>query len=71
MKPTQISQITLTHQVKYGLKQAGYYPLSKGAWIYIDPEIIPHNWHSVCDDFEVTPNAKGAYLAVMGIKEVL
>jgi len=47
----------------------GYTVLPKGGWIYINPEIIPHDWDDLCKDFGVDPSAKGAYLCVAGFKE--
>lgn len=47
----------------------GYTVLPKGGWIYINPEIMPRDWDDVCSDFGLDPNASGAYLCIVGVKE--
>jgi hypothetical protein len=47
----------------------GYDVLPRGGWIYINPEIMPHDWADVCKDFGIDQSAKGAYLCVVGVKE--
>ena len=47
----------------------GYTVLQKGGWFYVNPEIIPHDWHDVCKDFGIDESAKGAYLCILGVKQ--
>jgi hypothetical protein len=54
---------------KKQIEDAGYTVLTKGGWFYVNPEIIPHDWHDVCKDFGIDEGAKGAYLCIVGVKE--
>jgi hypothetical protein len=54
---------------KKEVEKAGYDVLPKGGWIYINPEIIPHDWHDVCKDFGIDESAKGVYLCIAGVKQ--
>lgn len=56
--------ITEDEVLKYG-----YTVLPKGGWIYINPEIVPHDWADICSDFDIDPDAKGAYLCIVGVKQ--
>jgi hypothetical protein len=47
----------------------GYTVLPKGGWFYVDPEIVPHDWHDICKDFGIDVSAKGAYLCIVGVKQ--
>jgi hypothetical protein len=51
------------------VKDAGYDVIPNGAWIRIDPLIIPNDWHDVCKDFGIDEHAKSAILCVVGVKE--
>jgi anti-sigma regulatory factor (Ser/Thr protein kinase) len=55
---------------KEAVLQHGYSVLPEGGWIYINPEIIPNDWQSICSDFGISEDAKGAYLCIVGVKEV-
>lgn len=55
---------------KEDILKSGYEVLPNGGWIYIDPEILPHDWHDICSDFGISEDAKGAYLCIAGVKEV-
>ena len=46
----------------------GYTVLPKGGWFYVNPEIIPHEWHDICKDFGIDESAKGVYLCIVGVK---
>ena len=46
----------------------GYTVLPKGGWFYVNPEIIPHDWHDICTDFGIDESVKGVYLCVVGVK---
>jgi len=55
---------------KKEILENGYTVLPKGGWFYVDPEIIPRDWEDICSDFGIDPSAKGAYLCIVGVKEV-
>jgi len=52
------------------VKKNGYAVLPRGGWFYVNPEIIPRDWHDVCKDFGIDESARGAYLCIAGVKEV-
>lgn len=54
---------------KKEVEDAGYEVLPKGAWLRIDPTIIPHDWYDVCKDFGIDPECKSAILCIVGVKE--
>ena len=49
---------------------SGYSVLSKGGWIRLSPEIVPHDWVDICKDFGVDPDCGEIILAVCGVKEI-
>ena len=48
----------------------GYEILPEGGWIYVDPEIMPRDWHDLATNFGFDPDCRGVYLCVAGYKEV-
>jgi hypothetical protein len=52
------------------LIDSGYSVLSKGGWIRLSSEIIPHDWENICKDFGVNPDCQEIILAVCGVKEI-
>jgi hypothetical protein len=52
------------------LIDSGYSVLSKGGWIRLNPEIIPHDWVDICKDFGVDPDCHELILAVCGVKQI-
>jgi hypothetical protein len=52
------------------LIDSGYSVLSKGGWIRLSPEIVPHDWADICKDFGVNPDCQEIILAVCGVKEI-
>lgn len=52
------------------LKDQDYEVLPRGAWLRIDPEMMPRDWHDVCKDFGVDPSCDEIILAIAGVKEV-
>ena len=49
---------------------SGYTVLPRGGWFYVNPEIIPLDWHDLCKDFGIDEDARGAYLCIAGVKVV-
>jgi hypothetical protein len=52
------------------LIDSGYSVLSKGGWIRLSPDIVPHDWADICKDFGVDPECQEIILAVCGVKEI-
>jgi hypothetical protein len=52
------------------LIDSGYSVLSKGGWIRLSPDIVPHDWADICKDFGVNPDCHELILAVCGVKEI-
>jgi hypothetical protein len=52
------------------LIDSGYSVLSKGGWIRLSPDIVPHDWADICKDFGVNPDCQEIILAVCGVKEI-
>ena len=52
------------------LIDSGYSVLSKGGWIRLSPEIVPHDWVDICKDFGVDPDCHELILAVCGVKQI-
>jgi hypothetical protein len=55
---------------KEDLIENGYSVLKKGAWLRLDPMIIPHDWEDTCKDFGIDPNCDEIIVAIAGVKEV-
>ena len=52
------------------LVEHGYEVLPQGGWVRLNPEIIPHDWENICEDFGVDPDCHEIILAVCGVKEI-
>jgi hypothetical protein len=52
------------------LIDSGYSVLSKGGWIRLSPDIVPHDWVDICKDFGVDPECHELILAVCGVKQI-
>jgi len=52
------------------LKKHGYEVLPRGAWLRIDSNMMPRDWHDVCKDFGVDPSCDEIILSIAGVKEV-
>lgn len=50
--------------------KAGYEVLPQGGWIFVDPEIMPRDWHDLANSFGFDPDCRGVYLCVAGYKEL-
>lgn len=55
---------------KKQVEKAGYTILPFGGRIRLDSTDIPHDWHDLCNNFEVDPNCKEIILCVCGVKEI-
>lgn len=55
---------------KEEIEKAGYTALEKGAWIRIDPTIIPRDWEDVCKAFGMDSECDEVILCVSGYKEI-
>ena len=51
------------------IEKAGYTVLPQGGWMYIDPEIVPKDWHDLAKNFGFDSNCRGVYLCVVGVME--
>jgi len=49
--------------------KSGYEVIPNGAWLRINPEIMPRDWHDVAKDFGFNQDAKNVILCVVGYKE--
>ena len=55
---------------KKQVENAGYTVLPEGAWLRIEPEMMPHDWLFLCGHFGVGPSCKEVILCVCGVKEI-
>ena len=55
---------------KKQVEDAGYTVLPEGAWLRIEPEMMPHDWLFLCGHFGVDPSCKEVILCVCGVKEI-
>jgi len=44
--------------------------LPTGAWLRIDPEMMPHDWLFLCGHFGVDPACDEIVLCICGVKEI-
>lgn len=49
--------------------KAGYTILPNGAWLSINPSLIPE-WGDLAENYGFDPNAKEVILCIVGFKEV-
>lgn len=54
---------------KSQVTKAGYTILPKGAWLSINPSLIPE-WHELAENYGFDPDAKEVILCIAGFKEV-
>lgn len=55
---------------KSKIEKAGYRAIPNGAWLRIDPTIMPHDWESLCESYGADPDCDELVLCVCGVKEV-
>ena len=53
------------------VKESGYTVLPRGGLVYVDPEIMPRDWHDLAGNFGFDPDCEGVYLCIVGYKERL
>jgi hypothetical protein len=54
---------------KKAVIENGYEVLPRGGWVYLNPEIVPKDWHDLAKGLGFDPDCKGVYLCIAGFKE--